>query len=288
VDEVVMTKLADNAIVTQPRADDGTAAPGVSRNRGPILPRLDVARLERHLPEARRVRIEINGCLCGAPVAIPDAVAEFATGWAFAHRFFDSPDQVGRVSATSSHVSLMVQGGVNLDRARYESIGWIPRQDLEAGSATARSARLARAVAVMPELDAIASCQGTFRRFDDDGARVGYIHAGIATADEVKCIARDLHVHAAVHKVLGWVIAGNIDCSSALLAVRGVIDDHIVEAASRAGIPIIATDAVPTTSAIVTAGETCATIIGLALSHRRGVFADGGHLGDDGIPFVDS
>ena len=283
-----MTKLADNSIVTQPDAGEEAAAPGVSRTRGPILPRLEVGRLERHLPDARRIRIEINGCLCGTPVAIPDAVAELATGWAFAHRFFDAPDQLGRVSATSSHVSLMVESGVDLDRARYESIGWIPRQDLEADRATEHSVRLARAVAVMPEMDAIASCQGTFRRFDDDGARVGYIHAGIATADEVRCVARDLHVHAAVHKVLGWIIAGQVDCSNSLLTIRGVVDEHIVEAASRAGIPIVATDAVPTTTAIAAAADTCTTIIGLALSHRRGLFADGGHLGDDVIPFGDA
>ena len=282
-----MTKLADKTMAMYPDAD-GVAAPGASRVRGPILPRLEIGRLKRHLPDARMIRIEINGCLCGAPLAIPDAVSEFATGWAFAHRFFESPDQLGRVSATSSHVSLMVQGGVDLDRARYEAIGWIPRQDLEAAGATGQSDRLARAVSVMPEMDAIASCQGAFRRFDDDGARVGYIHAGIATADEVKCVARDLHVHAAVHKVLGWIIAGPVDCSSALLAVRGVVDEHIVEAASRAGIPIVATDAVPTTSAIAAAAESCTTIIGLALSHRRGLFADGGHLGDDVIPFVDA
>jgi FdhD protein len=285
---MVMTKLADNHNLAHPESDERTDESIPSRTRGPILPRLELERLERHLPHARRIRIEINGCLCGAPVAVPDAVAEFAVGWAFAHRFFDTTDQLGRVSATSSHVSLMVQGGVDLDRARYEAIGWIPRQDLEAERAMARTDRLARAVAVMPEMDAIASCEGTFRRFDDDGARVGYIHAGIATFDEVKCIARDLHVHAAVHKVLGWVVAGQVDCASSLLTVRGVIDEHIVESASRAGIPIVATDAVPTTSAIAVAAETCTTIIGLALSHRRGLFADGGHLGDDAIPFLDA
>ena len=69
--------------------------------RGPVFPRLDLARIVPHLPHPQRIRIEINGCLCGAPVAIPDAVSEFAIGWAFANRFFDRVDQVSKVSATA-------------------------------------------------------------------------------------------------------------------------------------------------------------------------------------------
>ncbi len=249
--------------------------------RGRVLPRLDVQKLKRHLPDCRRIRIEINGVLAGAPVVVPDAVPEFAIGWAFVHRFFRNADQVTKVSSTASYVSLMIDGGVDLDRARYEAIGWIPRRDIEIEAAGGRSARSPRAVTVMSEMDAISTCRRAFERFDDDGARAGYRHVALATADDILCIARDVVSDAAAAKVFGWALPNHIDCSASMLVVRGILDDQLVDGAARAGIPIVATDAVPTAAAIAAAEASCTSILGLALSHHRGLFADGGHLADE-------
>ncbi|HYI25745.1 MAG TPA: hypothetical protein VD767_10075, partial [Thermomicrobiales bacterium] len=67
-----MTIKASNRPVAYPGDD---SSPGT---RGPVFPRLDLERISRHLPHPQRIRIEINGSLCGAPIAIPDAVSEFA------------------------------------------------------------------------------------------------------------------------------------------------------------------------------------------------------------------
>lgn len=252
--------------------------------RGPVFPRLDLTRIEHHLPQPQRIRIEINGCLCGAPLAIPDAVVEFATGWAFANRFFDRYDQVGRISEASSHVSLMVAGGCDLDRRRYEAIGWVPRQDFLDGDEVPTSGRRPRAVAVMSELEGIEAIEQAFQQFDQDGARAGYAHAAIATVDEAACVARDLGPEAAVHKVLGWALASGFECETTALVIHGIVGADQVEAAARAGIPIVATDAVPTIGAVSMAQQHCITLIGLARSTRRGVFVDGGHFGDASYP----
>jgi formate dehydrogenase accessory protein FdhD len=250
-------------------------------NRGYVLPRFDPAKLRQHLPNSRRIRIEINGVLSGTPEAIPDATAEFAIGWAFVHRFFSTADQLGKVSATAGHVSLMVNSGIDMDRIKYEAIGWIPRRDLEVDQAAERSTRSPKSVSVMSEMDVIVTSRQAYDRFDDDGARAGYVHAALATADDILCVARDLHAGAAASKVLGWTISTRVDCSASILVVRGVLEGLIVEAAARAGIPIVATDAVPTASAVAAASSSCVTVLGLALSHRRGLFSDGGHLGED-------
>lgn len=257
---------------------------GNSSARGPVLPRLDAQKLKRHLPECRRIRIEVNGVLAGAPVVVPDAVPEFAIGWAFINRFFLTADQVTNVSSTASYVSLMIEGGVDLDRTRYEAIGWIPRQHLDAGTVDQRSSRPPRSVSVMTEMDAISTCRQSFERFDADGAKAGYRHVALATADDILCIARDVVSEAAAAKVLGWALPNAIDCAASMLVVRGILDVSMVESAARAGIPIVATDAVPTAAAIAHAEASCISILGLALSHRRGLFADGGHLGDDVSP----
>ena len=252
-----------------------------SAARGPVLPRLDVQKLKRHLPECRRIRIEINGFLAGAPVVVPDAVSEFAIGWAFVHRFYLNSDQITRVSSTASYVSLMIDSGVDLDRARYEAIGWVPRQDLEVQATSERSSRPPRAVTVMTEIDAISTCHRSFERFELDGARAGYQHVALVTADDILCIARDVVSEAAAAKVFGWALPNNVDCTASMLVVRGILDVLMVESAARAGIPIVATDAVPTAAAIDAAEASCTTILGLARSHRRGLFVDGGHLGGD-------
>jgi len=260
--------------------ETGGSAPALTRSRGPVLPRLDAGKLARHLPAVRRVRIEVNGILAGVPTVIPDALTEFAIGWAFLHRFFNHGFELGKVSTTSSRVSLMVDSGVDLDRRAYETIGWIAPADAIVDEGTGRSGRPPRAVPVMSGLDAVATCKAAFDRFEEDGARAGYLHAGLATADDVLCIARDLSPEAAACKVLGWALSSGADCASSMLAVRGVVGHLVVDAASRAGIPVVATDAVPTADAIATAEATCTTIIGLALSHRRGLFADGGHFAE--------
>ncbi len=277
------TRVAMEGAVSPAAGPAGSTGqvPHASPARGPLLPRLDLQKLKRYLPECRRIRIEINGVLAGTPILVPDAVPEFAIGWAFIHRFFLTADQVTRVSSTESHVSLMIESGVDLDRARYEAIGWIPRQDLDVETAGDRSSRVPRAVSTMTEMDAISTCRRAFERFDGDGARAGYRHVALATADNILCIARDVVSEAAAAKVLGWALPNRIDCSASILVVRGILDVPMVESAARAGIPVVATDAVPTAAAIAAAETSCTSILGLALSHRRGLFADGGHLGDD-------
>lgn len=260
--------------------DDLVFAPEVGA-RGSVLPRLDARRLDPHLPRSQTIRIEINGILAGAPTALPDAVSEFATGWAFFQRFFDEPGQLTRVSMSGNRVSLMVESGVDIERARFAAIGWASPRDLFADGDPERSSRTPRAVPVMTELDAIATCQRCFARFEEDGAQAGYRHAALATADNVLCIARDLANDAAAAKVVGWALSHAGDRSASMLVIRGIVDATIVEGAARAGIPIVATDAVPTVAAIAAAESTCTTTLGLALSFRRGLFADGGHFGDD-------
>lgn len=266
-------------------ASDGEPlGPGKRTNpRGPVLPRLDIDRLRSHLPKRQRIRIEVNGVLAGAPEAIPDASREFAIGWVFMQRFLQSAEQLGTISATESHVSVMIEGGADLDRVKYESIGWIPREDL-AEPPGAVSERTPMAAPVMGEMDAIASCQEAFARFERDGANVGYRHAAIVTTDEVVCVARDLNNSAATAKVLGWGLTSEFDFSTSMLVVSGVVDAPVVEAAGRCGIGVVATDAIPTLGAIDTAVRDCVSLLGLVRSHRRGLFADSGHLNEDALP----
>jgi formate dehydrogenase accessory protein FdhD len=130
-------------------------------------------------------------------------------------------------------------------------------------------------------LDLIATCKTAFARFDEDGAAAGYVHAALANADDVLCIARDGDGRTAATKILGWAVTNPEDTECSILITRGILDADIVDAAARAGIPIVATDSIPTATAMATAGTTCTTLLGLVRSHRRALFVDAGHVGDD-------
>lgn len=87
------------------------------------VPPLDWARICHHLPDTRRIRIDINGHLAGSPSCIPDPVNEFAVGWASLNRFFSAPHELSKVTAVSHGVSIMVESGADMDRRRQEAIG---------------------------------------------------------------------------------------------------------------------------------------------------------------------
>ncbi len=176
----------------------------------------------------------------------------------------------------------MVESGADLDRRRYEAIGWIDDVDGAPQSSwdgVTLSGRSPRAVSFIEDMDVLAASERVFGRFDADGSRFGFVHAALVTADEVVCLSRDLTPEAAATKIVGWALRGRQDVTSSLLVVRGVVDAPLIHAVARAGFPIVVTDMVPTRTAVAVAGTTCTTILGLALSHRRALFADGGHIG---------
>ncbi|CAA9583132.1 MAG: hypothetical protein AVDCRST_MAG87-3615 [uncultured Thermomicrobiales bacterium] len=246
-----------------------------------LIPTLAAARVCRHLPEVRRIRIDINGCLAGSPSCVPEAMVEYAVGWAFANKFFAMPSELGRISSTRNGVSIMVESGADLDRRRYEAIGWIDDGDraVQLSHGDALSGRSPRAVSFIEDLDLLMVCERVYGRFDVDGSRFGFVHAALVTGDEIVCVARDLTPEAAATKIVGWALRGNMDLTSSLLVMRGVVDAPLIHAVARAGLSIVVTDMVPTRSAVAMAGTTCTTILGLALSHRRALFANGGHIG---------
>lgn len=249
------------------------------------VPRLDWARVCRHLPDRRRIRIDINGHLAGSPSCVPDAVNEFAVGWAFLNRFFSAPRELSKVTAVSHGVAIMVESGVDMDRRRHEAIGWTDngeQDDFLPSTGPPLAPGSVHAGPMIDDLDLLSLCERAFQRFDADGAGVGYVHSSLCTRDDMVCIARDLSTEASAAKVLGWTLQGDHHIGPPILIVRGVVDAAVIGASARAGVGVVATDAVPTRAAVELAGRTCTSVLGLAMSHRRALFADGGHVrGDD-------
>jgi formate dehydrogenase accessory protein FdhD len=257
---------------SSPRSQSTTTRAAASQS--PRLARFEIGSVIAQTPDERMLRIDVNGCLAGAVRAIPDAPRELAVGWAFMQGFFEASDALGRISVRDDRISIMVDGGGDLDRLRMEAAGLErPSRSRLAASFPPRTERLA-----MDEVSVSRLAEEGFHQFRKDGAVAGYAHAGIASAQSVHCVARDLVAETAVAKVLGWVLCEERHQESRVLIVRGMVDQRLVRAAARCGIELIISDSIPSAPAVREALRLPLSIVGMATSRRLGLFVDGGHI----------
>lgn len=249
-------------------------APVSEAHGAPCVARFAIESVVAQTPDVRVIRVDVNGCLAGAVRAIPDAPRELAVGWAFMHGFFEAADVLGRVSVRDDRVSIMVDGGEDIDRLRLEAAGWErPSHVRAAASFPPRPEPL-----LMDEEAVVRIAAEGFRQFRKDGAVAGYAHAGIASAHSVHCVARDVVAETAAAKVLGWVLCEGQHAESRALIVRGMVDQRLVRAAARCGIELIISDSIPTAPAVREARRLPLSVVGMATSRRLGLFVDGGHI----------
>jgi FdhD protein len=231
------------------------------------------------LPDQRAVTIEINGCPSGVVTCAPDAPKELAVGWAFAWGYLDGAAELGKVTLHGDRVSLMVDGGRDLDRLQRLSSGWeeiAPRfghehhqhDDDEADDEPFRITE--------GRLSLIAD--RAFERFKEDRGDDGFLHAALADFEVVRCIARDLDARAAIDKVIGWSLLEGVELDGAFLLVRGTVTRQIVQRALRARLALVVSDELATREAVQTAREASLTVVGRALGPDRLLFHDGGHI----------
>jgi formate dehydrogenase assembly factor FdhD len=226
----------------------------------------------RELPDECLIRVDVNGCLAGTVLAIPDAPRELATGWAFMYGFFDTRDELGRVTVDVDRVSVMVESGENIDRRRLEAVGWAEPAPMS-GPEPAEGEPYSLGEAELLQL--IETAWQTFRR---DGGNDGYLHVAVASGTDIKCIARDRTIDMAAAKVLGWSLLNGREDDISVLIVRGIVGRRLVEAAARLGISVIVTSAIPTIEAYRAATGLSLSIIGMAMSRSIGLLIDGGHI----------
>lgn len=253
----------------------------------PLSPVRTFARLDdlSTLPDQRAVTIEINGCPSGVITCAPDAPRELAVGWAFAWGYLDGASELSRVTLHGDRVSLMVDGGRDLDRLTRRSSGW------EDGDLAPASGRLGHDPSDgEPEPFRISEgrlgliAARAFQRFHEDRGGDGFVHAGLADLEVVRCIARDLDPRSAIDKVVGWSLLEGVELADALLLIRGMVTRQIVQRAVRAGLTLVVSDELATRDAAHLAHAAGITLVGRALGHDRLLCHDAGHIVPDAEP----
>lgn len=214
--------------------------------------------------------IEVNGVPVGMVSCMDSAVAELAAGWAFMHRFCDSPKDFDQATAHELRASVMVRGGIDILHRRAVMHGerfethpipepW-PRDDEWS----------------IPEdvlLDILREAWGHFRR---DRMAEGSIHAALASSDGIEVVAFDITAQNAVAKVLGWCLQQQRYPAYEILIVNGLITRAMVDAAARLGVKIIASPHVPTADAYKLASVCSISTVGYMRHETVGLFGNPG------------
>ncbi len=90
---------------------------------------------------------------------------------------------------------------------------------------------------------------------------------------QVICCAEDIGRHNAIDKAVGGALEQGAAMSECILYSTGRIASEVVEKTARAGIPVLATRALPTAEAVERAGALGMTLIGRAWEDQYEVFA---------------
>lgn len=210
--------------------------------------------------------IEVNGIAVARLCCMDSALAELAAGWAFMHRYCEQPQAFDRVHTDGERASVMVRGGVDIERIRAAMVGET-RIHLPVPTPLPRSEPW-----TIPDDVLLDILREAWQLFRQDRMLEGSIHAALASASGVEVVAFDLTADAAVAKVLGWCLTSGISPAHELLIVNGPVTRVMVEAATRLGVLLIATPHVPTADAFLAAQVVGMNIVGYMRQATAGLF----------------
>lgn len=239
------------------------------------------------LPEEHPVTIEVNARPAATLLCTPVGTAELAVGWAFGRGFFNTVEELHRVTAFEDRVSLMLERPASAGGAWEELLaarlnpsrvaGMVPLglhpDDADEQGSTAPAFRL-------PRDQFLAALDRVCERFANDG-ETELRRAVLTDAAQVCVLARDIRRQHAVDKVIGWALRQRVDRSRLILCIDGRVDAQIAFKAWRAGIPVVATTLAPTVEAVELAHLAGIALAGRIMRDDRAIYCHAWRLPSD-------
>ncbi len=186
------------------------------------------------------LEIRVNGEHFATAMFLKDMVKEFVTGHLYSQGVISQAADIRSITVKNNvaAVTLSSSGGSTGPRAIHSGL-------------TVRR-------------EAVFDCVRAILKSDVFAETEAVHSAGLfINGKEPVCIAEDLGRHHALDKVIGCGLLRNVDFERTLAASTGRMPVEMLIKCRRAGIPVIASKGVPTSSAVEIAGEAGITIAGL-------------------------
>lgn len=122
--------------------------------------------------------------------------------------------------------------------------------------------------------DELTTLMSAFLQLSEHHHQTGCIHvAALAGALSIRIFREDIGRHNAIDKVIGAAMAQHQSIDHSALLVSGRLSSEMILKAARAGIPLVATRAAATDTAIAIADKLGITLAGFVRAHRVNIYS---------------
>ncbi|WBF07839.1 formate dehydrogenase accessory sulfurtransferase FdhD [Methanothermobacter thermautotrophicus] len=214
------------------------------------------------------VRIRINGGMEQRFTASPQALEEFATGYLLGEGLVDSVDDILSIEISDNIIDAEIESG-DLDIRRELVMGsdcfggW--RQRVEMVEPVDSDFRV-RADDIFRAFKRMVNSAVVWRM--TGGTHV----AALVTGDEFR-VFEDVSRHVAVDKVIGSGAMDGVNFRESFIVYSGRMPADMLIKVVRAGVPIIASNAAPTSSGYDAAQRTGLTMLGFVRGKRFNIYS---------------
>lgn len=228
----------------------------------------EMRRVPERIVNDLEVRIRINGGLEQRFTASPAALKEFATGYLLGEGLVDSVDDIRSMDITENLIDVEIESE-DLEIRRELVMGsdcfggW--RQRVEMAEPVDSDFRV-RAEDIFDAFRRMVKAATVWRL--TGGTHV----AALVTGDEFR-VFEDVSRHVAVDKVLGSGAMDGVNFSRSFMVYSGRMPADMLIKVVRAGVPIIASNAAPTSSGYEAAGKTGLTMLGFVRGRRFNIYS---------------
>jgi FdhD protein len=241
------------------------------------------------------LEIQVSAAGEGSPVPLavtmrtPGDDGVLAAGFLFTEGIVRDRAEIADLRPLADNIILAtLNSKVRLDAARFErhsyvssSCGVCGKRSIAAVLALKRHA--IRAGSPQIESQVIDGLPRTQREAQATFQRTGGLHAAALFDSQGNLLAlyEDVGRHNALDKLIGSeLLAGRIPLADRIVFLSGRASFELIQKASMAGIPVVASVGAPSTLAVALARESSMTLLGFVRDGRFNVYADAGRLAE--------
>ena len=222
--------------------------------------------VKEHVVSDETVTLTINNDIKRSLSAIEDSLKEFAVGYLFNENMVNSLEDIKEIKIESNHISVEINDKLLKTNETVlcsdSAGGW--RSKIK----NVKKVKSDFQVSVHELIDRIEELKDNAKIWQATG---GTHVAGIVYNDEF-IVKEDVSRHVAVDKVIGYGLLHDFDLSNSYVIYSGRMPADMVIKMTRAGVPILASNAAPAYSGYEIARKGDVTLVGFLRGERCNIY----------------